>query len=193
MTTLFEFITNPIKVATILHLFGVILGVGSALITDMLFFKFLKDYRISKTESSIMESLSKMVWIALIILVISGVVLYLGKSDVLNSSGKFLTKVVALIVLIINGVLLNVVIQPQMFRIHFKGNMLPTKERRVRRLAFLLGSISMASWVFIFILGGLRNVSVPFWPTLSTYFGILIVGGLVSQYVEGHFWKIYKH
>lgn len=176
-----DFLQDITKVTTAVHLFAVVLGLGSATITDILFFKFLKDYHISRKEADIMNTLSKVIWVALLILVVSGVILFLQKPEILSVSGKFLTKCVALLVLICNGIFLNFFIQPKLVKLHFKGVNLKKEELLSRRVAFALGAISFSSWYFIFILGSLRGVVISFTPLVFTYGVLLILAVLGSQ------------
>ncbi len=171
------------RLFTILHLLGVAIGVGAATITDVFFFKFLKDYKISYDESDILKTLSGMIWIALFLLVVSGVALFLPKADVLIQSGKFLTKMIAVGILVINGFLLNFIVSPKLSQISFvdtDASLLPLRYS-LRNLAFALGAISFSSWYFIFVLGALRGMTFPFQPLLIGYLVFVSLGVVGSQ------------
>ena len=174
---------------TILHLLGVALGVGAATITDILFFGFLRDYKISYEESSVMKMLSNVIWFALGLLVLSGIALFLPKSEVLLVSGKFLTKMFAILVLIINGFVLNIAISPKLMSISFREEYDPHGDRfhYIRKLSFALGAISITSWYFIFILGALRGMIIPFIPLVLGYIGLLILSVIGSQLFDYFF------
>lgn len=60
----------------ILHGLAAGVGVGGVFILDVLFFKFLKDFRISHKEKDTLNTISKMFWLALIILILSGLALF---------------------------------------------------------------------------------------------------------------------
>ena len=188
---LIEFITDEIRLWTILHMLGVVVGLGAATVTDVLFFRFLKDFRISKKEADIMATLSKVIWLALIVLVVSGIALFIPKQDVLLANGKFLTKTIALGVIIINGLMLNFYLQPRLITIHFAGER-PVRERLARKIAFLLGGISVSSWYFVFIIGSLRGVRIPFSEVFLVYLILLFVAVSGSQLYEYRLWKKYK-
>ncbi len=173
----------------IAHLFGVTLGLGGATISDIFFFKFLKDFQISEKEAEVLHTLSQIIWVALIILILSGVALYLPASERLNESSKFLLKMVVVLVLSVNGLFLNLLIGPRLVRLSFRG---PGEDpqgnvRRLRRFAFALGAVSMTSWYTAFILGALRAVPLSFPVLLLGY--LLLVGLAVSmsQVVERSF------
>ncbi len=184
-----------IHAATIIHLLGVVLGVGSATITDILFFKFVKDKHITGREAKLMDTLSKIIWISLIILIVSGFALYFNSMDRLNESGKFLTKTVGLLVLTINGLILGYFIRPKLTKIDFSNNgvsrfgLSHLVNRRMRIWATVCGAISISSWYFIFILGGLRGVTFSAKSGLITY-GIVIAAAIVGSLIfEGGAWQ----
>jgi uncharacterized membrane protein len=170
---------------TILHLAGVAIGVGSATVTDVLFFRFLRDYRISAEESGIMQALSQVIWFALLILVLSGIALFVPSSERLLASGKFLTKMIGIGVLVINGFFLNIIIAPKLAEISFSESNSP-ELGRLRRLAFACGAISITTWYFVFILGALRGITFPFLPTIAVYlafFTFAILGSQLAEYL----------
>jgi hypothetical protein len=47
-----------------MHLLGVVLGLGGATIADLLFFKFLREFEISKKDAEILRLLSRVIVIA---------------------------------------------------------------------------------------------------------------------------------
>ncbi|MDQ5929674.1 MAG: hypothetical protein QG594_1455 [Bacteroidota bacterium] len=184
--------------ATLLHLFGVILGVGSATITDILFFKFVQNKHVNGKEAKLMDILSSIIWVALLILVVSGIMLYIPSIDRLNESGKFLTKAVALLVLIINGICLGYFIRPKLTKIDFSNNNVSRfglshlVNRKMRRWATICGAISISSWYFIFILGGLRGVTFPVIRGLFVYAIVLAIAIIGSFIFEGGAWQKLK-
>lgn len=180
---------------TLLHLFGVILGVGSATITDVLFFKFIKDKHISGNEAKLMDILSKLIWIALLILVISGAVLYIFSIERLNVSGKFLTKLISLLVLVINGLVLGYFVRPKLTKIDFSSNNISRfglshlVNRKMRIWATVCGAISISSWYFIFVLGGLRGVTFAFYKIIILYVLVLAFAIIISLIFENGAWQ----
>ena len=168
----------------IAHLLGVILGVGAATISDILFFRFLKDYVISEEEEGTLTTLSEIVWIAIGILVLSGIGLYVVNVATLSVSGKFMVKMVAVGVLIINGFVLNRIISPALIRMSFIENdpQMSKGMKRLRTFSFVAGAVSITSWYFIFILGALRGKTFDFEGLLTLYTILLVLaiaGGLL--------------
>jgi len=172
----------------LLHGIGAAVGLGSAVVTDMFFFKFLKDGRVSNFEDGVMKMLSRIVWFALGVMVLSGVGLFMPRSEELLHSAKFLVKMIAIAVLILNGVALNLIISPRLMQIDFSKDihLLPPTSRRLRELAFALGAISITTWFTVFILGSMRTVVLPFSDLLLLYVGIVFIAICMSQVTVGH-------
>jgi uncharacterized membrane protein len=169
-----------------LHLLGFALGVGGATVVDVLFFKFLNDFTISKEENGVLQILSQVIWVGLLVLVISGIGLYLPNAAVLNETPKFLLKTIVVMVIIVNGAFLNLYVSPKLIDISWKaGVALPLKSIfRFRKLSFALGAISFVSWYSAFILGFLKNVPFSLPELLMLYVGILLLAIVGSQIME---------
>jgi uncharacterized membrane protein len=165
------------------HAFAAAIGVGAATITDIFFFRYLKDYKISEPEHKTMETLSAVIWVALGVLVLTGIGLFIPQSERLLESSKFLTKAVAVGVLIINGIMLNLAISPRMMEITFGDNFSHQKGELhfMRKLSFALGAISITSWYVIFILGSLKSIPVSIGTGISLYILLICVAVIGSQ------------
>lgn len=170
----------------IMHALSGAIGVGTATVTDVFFFKFLKDYRISEEESENLKTLSQVIWFALGSLVLTGLCLYLPEASTLNESPKFLIKQIIVFVLITNGVFLNLLVQPKLVHISFgePHNHKKGELHHLRKLAFALGAVSLTSWYTTFILGSLRNVTLSFSELAVIYLSLLLVGIIGSQIFE---------
>ncbi len=177
-----ELIASHRTLWIIIHSFGFILGVGGATITDVFFFKFMKNHQIAVDEKSTMDTLSGVILAGLAVAVLSGFMLFLPEQARLAVSAKFLVKVVVVGVVIINGIALNLLVAPRMHRLSFEGT---KPARSFRRLAFALGGISIVSWYTAFILGSLRHLGeYSFVHGLIGYAAILIAVVVGSQIFE---------
>ena len=165
----------------IVHNIGFILGLGSATITDIFFFRFLKDGTISQEEKETMDTLTNVIWVGLAVLIVSGLALYLPEQSRLDISSKFLLKVVVVGAIVLNGVLLNMFVGPHMRRLSFEGTI---PARRFRRLAFALGGISFTSWYLAFFLGSLRKINIDFKTAVIVYVALLVLVIIGSQIAE---------
>lgn len=160
-----------------LHLLSASIGVGSAVISDILFFKFLKDFQISVFEAGMIKFLSQMIWLALGIIIMTGLGLYLPHSEHLKENPAFAMKMTILAIIVINGAFLNLLVLPRLIKASFsnnppEGHLTYSYEKSdlpvMGRLPFILGPISLISWISVFFLGmflskavklGLANLS----------------------------------
>ena len=168
------------------HLAGVVIGFGGAIIADMFFMKFLKDFRISADESAFLKTLSQIIWFGLGVIFIGGLFLFLSDVDTYAHSAKFLAKMVVVAVIIVNGFFLNTFVSQNLTKIPFEGEIsdLDEKTKETRKLAFALGAISATSWWTAFILGMMRASPAPFITILAVYFCALLGVVITSQIVE---------
>jgi hypothetical protein len=160
------------------------LGLGGATISDVMFFKFLKDLKISESESQVLGTLSQVIWFGLAVAIITGIGLFLPGTERLLGSAKFLVKMIVVGVITINGAVLNLLIAPNLVKIsfgaphdHHTGEL-----RHIRRLSFALGAVSIISWYTAFILGLLRRSPADF-VTLFGIYLVLLVGGVVTSQI----------
>jgi len=169
-----------------LHLLGIAFGLGGATISDVMFFKFLKDLRISTAEKEVLATLSQVIWFGLAVLVLSGLGLYLPESVELNQSAKFLVKMIVVWVIIINGAFLNLLIAPNLVKISFglSHAHMPGELHRIRKLSFAMGAVSLVSWYSAFVLGLLRTSPASFGVILGAYVVLILLGVAISQLVE---------
>jgi hypothetical protein len=164
----------------IVHALGFVLGLGGATITDVFFFRFLKDHRISEEEKGTLDALSRVVWVGLAVLLVSGLMLYLPEQARLAASPKFLLKVVVVAVVLLNGIALNLSVAPRLRLLSFERT---PPARTFRRLAFALGGISIASWYTAFLLGSLRHLGPATFAHGLLGFGVLLAGTVVVTQV----------
>ena len=194
MESLILFLAEYSRYIVLVHAAAAAVGLGAATVTDVFFFRFLKDFRISESEAEILSTISRIIWAALATIVVSGVALYIPQADDLNHSPRFLVKMIAVAVLIINGILLNILIAPQLEKISFRssaGEISSTTEGLlyIRKLAFALGAISAASWYSAFILGSFRSLEAGFSALLAAYGTVLGIAVIGSQIMERWFSK----
>lgn len=170
----------------LIHAVGAAIGVGAVTITDVFFMRFLKDYRINHDEAATLHVLSNVIWVALGILIVSGIGLFVVNSAVLMITPKFLVKVLIVGVLVVNGVFLNLIIHPRLVDISFGERTVkaPGELHYLRKLAFAFGAVSIVSWYTVFILGSLRTVSLSFAAIFGIYLGLIILAVAGSQYFD---------
>lgn len=170
------------------HVFFMAIGLGGATITDFLFFRFLRDGQISEMEAKVMNMLSQVIWLALALIVITGLALYLPQFQALHDSAKFVAKMTIIFVLILNGIALNVWAGPKLHEIFGSSfNILDKKLRLKRKIAFALGAISMVSWYSAFFLGAVRGLKVSYEQLILTYLVLILFAVVGSQIFESLF------
>ena len=178
-------------VILILHLIAAAIGLGTATITDVFFFKFLKDFKISELEASVLNALSQVIWFALALIILTGIGLYLPASERLLDSSKFLVKMIVVAIIVVNGAFLNLLISPKLVHISFGGSHehQSGELHKLRKLAFALGAISSTSWYSAFILGAIRQPPLSFSQLLGVYLALVAVAVIGSQIMERVFAK----
>ncbi|MDP2638394.1 MAG: vitamin K epoxide reductase family protein [Candidatus Levybacteria bacterium] len=180
------FIQNYTMFIVGIHLFGVILGFGGALVTDIFFVKFLKDLKIVKEELNTLKTFSQIIWVGLGIILVSGSLLFLSNPERYLNSAKFPVKMIAVGVIIFNGFILNSVVTPKLSSIPF-GKLLTSEDRKMRsmrRAVFALGAVSTTSWWTAFVLGVMNRSPAPFYVILGIYLLLLLGAVVVSQILE---------
>ena len=174
-----EFITVK-TIYLIAHIFGVILGAGGAFASDAIFFKTVKDGVIEATELGFMKLMSKLVWGGVVILIISGVLLFFTDPAGYLASSKFLVKVTIVAVIVINGIIFHFIHLPHISNhVGLKINESPTF---LKKSTFLMasGAVSMVSWISTVILGMLRKMPYSYFEILSLYLFLVIFAIIIS-------------
>ncbi len=168
------------------HILGVCIGLGGATIADVLFFRFLKDFRISEKEADVMRSLSHIILGALIVILLSGAALYLSDTEKYNASPAFLAKMTIVVVLTVNGFFLHEYISPKLVHLSFTKHYRSEPRLRVlRHIAFALGAVSASSWYSAFFIAMLKSLMLhaTFFHILATYLFIVTCAVATSQII----------
>lgn len=160
---------------TIGHLFGVALGAGGAYLSDVMFFSSAKDDKITYTEFRFLTIGSKMVWVGLITLFLSGLGLFLLDMETYLDSSKFLAKVTIVFIIFLNGLVFHFSHLERIKR--HKGEHLPSSDEFMRKRPILLASgvASFISWTSALILGAIPSLSYSYGLIMGAYFLVLLV------------------
>lgn len=164
----------------IVHLIGISFGAGGAFISDLMFFKAIRDGRITKSELGFLNLGSLAVAFGLTLLVFSGLWMFSLDPERYSESTKFLAKMTVVGVLIANGVLLHNVQIPYLKamahqRISTRKGFTP-----VRFLFLFSGVVSLVSWVTALVLGAFRAVPWSYASIITLYCAVLAVGFIVG-------------
>ncbi|PIR41448.1 MAG: hypothetical protein COV31_01065 [Candidatus Yanofskybacteria bacterium CG10_big_fil_rev_8_21_14_0_10_46_23] len=156
----------------ILHIIGLAIGAGGAFLSDGIFFQSAKDRSFSKTEVGFLKLGSRFIWVGLLILTISGLLLFYMNPDRYLASDKFLAKMTIVAVIALNGLIFQ--------RVHIKN----IEKNKVSVSLFISGGISAVSWLSAIILGSLRSVSYDYWTIIGFYLIVLIISVLVGLWIK---------
>jgi uncharacterized membrane protein len=169
----------------IIHVFGAVIGAGGAYLSDAIFISSTRDKTINKTEFRFMKLGSIFVWSGLILLIISGILLFLTDPVGYINSSKFLIKMFIVLAIFINGLFFHIIHFPRIYR-HVSHHY-PSSDEFMRKKKYLLisGVISITSWTFALILGLLP--SIPF--TFLQAFVIYVIFELVTIFIAVRFFK----
>ncbi len=166
---------------TIVHVLGVVIGMGAALISDFLFSFYAHNKKLSHFETRTLRVLSNTVIFGLCIIIVSGVGIFLLDIDKYMNSTKFLAKMTILLVLIINGFILHSYISKSMIK---KGFLSLHKYTNIRKLAFACGATSIVSWCSLMSLGVIDSITFSYTTLITIYISILVFSILISLIVE---------
>ena len=173
------------RVLLIVHLFGLALGAGAAFFSDFLFSKIMKDKKVDKTEFGILELTSKVVWIGLAVLVVSGVAIFIGASDRLAESTKFQAKVTIVFILFVNGLVFHFKQIPELKKLI--GKDLSKNKNFMRKNAnnfFIGGAISGVSWAAALVLGTLKPIDLSYLQIILIYAGVMLLAAGASLQIK---------
>jgi hypothetical protein len=184
MNDIISFFEQYKTVSIILHVLSVVLGMGAALVSDILFSSYIVDKKINPTENRTLSLLSRVIWISLSLIVLTGIAIFFSNPDKYLHSAKFITKMSIVGVLIINGILFMKVTHQGLKKLNFTDTNINHKLVRVRKLSFAFGAVSMTSWLSAFVLGSLSVVPLSLPVLLGAYVAVLIVAIGASQILE---------
>ena len=176
-----EFFESTKVHTTVVHVISVIFGMGSALVSDILFTFFSKDKKLNNTEINTLSILSKIVLASLFFIIISGLAIFVTDIDKYLNSAKFMSKMAIMAILLINGYILNNYIWNNLIK---KDFFISNRLRSVRRLAFIAGSISVVSWVFVCILGIINQLDYNFYQIIFAYLIVILFASIASIFIE---------
>jgi hypothetical protein len=176
-----EVLVNIKPIILIIHALAGGIGIGATVITDALFFQFLRDFKISKIESQTFKTISLVLWAALITLIITGALLYGSDVATYSASSKFLIKMTTVIVITLNGIVLNLFLTPRMKQLSFHTPHAHRRHILTKRVGFAAGSVSIISWFSAFLLGSVSSIPLTYIQSLGIYTLLIIAGISASQ------------
>jgi hypothetical protein len=171
---------------TIFHVAAVVVGMGAAINTDILFTFFGINKKLSRTEIGTIRFLSHVVTVALGAILLTGLLLFLSNPAGYLASAKFLTKMSIVVLLCVNGFLLH---QYVFKHISDKNFLTAKREYNIRRVAFALGAVSFVSWFSAMSLGVLDKITISYPAAFSIYAILILCAVVVSQLIVSRFFR----
>lgn len=147
--------------------------------TDFLFFRSMKDGRVSEDESNLIKASSTIVWVGISILVITGLsMLWMSDFAMMASSG-FQAKLTLVAILIINGAVFHFYHLP-FITDDFQVKKLSVEDYRRTLWLSLSGAVSVVTWLGVIVLGYMRDVSLAYGEIVLMYLAAIVVAGIIA-------------
>lgn len=175
------------------HLVGIALGVGGATISDVLFFRAIKDAHIDASELGMLSTVSKVVWVGLVIAIATGIgflveYLVVPEKNFLFYDPKIWAKLTIVGVIFANGLVFHYKVFPILKAL---GGRSITSKQFTRRLPLFAttGAISIISWYTALLMGAWRGLSfsLSYYVMVGIYALILLVGIAFANFIAARY------
>jgi len=170
---------------------GFAIGLGATTVSHVSFFRFLKDYKITKKEKSALYHQAQIVWLGILMITLGGVGLLITNFAQTISSPTAILQLIVILVLIISETIITLFISPKMSVLAPKKGEFRKTLDEYRKKAFAFSSISLVSWYLSFILNYIPGLSLTLNEHLLLYLGIIFVALMSSQIIEQQ--VLYRH
>ncbi len=148
------------------HVLGTILGVGAATLAEIFYLKALRDGEIDPTENSFLKITYRVLRVGLVILIFSGIGIFLlGRITGHESSffePRFLAKMTMFAAIVINPIL-------------FQSRLLKS---------WVATAISLVSWYGAFIVGMWRNLDASYFEIMSVYVAAIVITAFALEIIR---------
>lgn len=184
---------QPKTIIKVFHLAGLALGLGGAVLLDMLAIRFLIKQKISAEFYEIFKHSSQVVFWGLCLLWLSGIayLIYYYLADYHSLfNQKVWAKLFIVVILSVNGWWIHRRILPLM-QGSINGYLFKTLSVNQRRVLLCSSVISILSWGIPLLLGACKelNFCISAFTILFIYFSLLIVGLITAcalpKYIHG--------
>lgn len=168
---------------TTLHVIGAAIGLGGATMSDLLFFRAIKDRLISTDQFHLLQSAATCVSGGLVLVVVTGLPLLLMNPEML-AQPRVQAKLTAVLVLIVNGFILHFALLRFLER-HVDRHLEPEDLERRHWLFAGSGATSIVSWYTPLVLAtvGYYYVRLPYIELLGLYIAAILAGTLVAYLI----------
>ena len=182
---------QPKTLIKVFHLAGLALGLGGAILLDMLAIRFLIKQRISKEFYEIFKHSSQVVFWGLCVLWLSGIayLIYYCLADHHSlSNQKVWAKLFIVVILSVNGWWIHHRILP-LIQNNINGYLFKALSLKQRRILLCSSVISILSWGIPLLLGACKelNFCISAFTILFIYFSLLILGLIIACSLPKYF------
>jgi hypothetical protein len=179
-------ILDPVfhSVFVILHIIGVMIGVGSVTVTDYFHLLGLGSKKRERKLIFVYPFLSRLIIWAIYLTIISGAILVWNKPELL-SSGLFRLKMGLFGVILINGYVLHKHVFPNVVKcvLNKKGKC----PNHVLWISSISGTISIVTWYSVLVLALTKEFAYKISEFLFFYFLILIFVFFITYFIESNY------
>jgi len=171
----------------VMHIIGTALGAGGATISDLSFFRSVRDGKVDRSELDLLKTISTAIWAGFGILVFSGFgffLLYRIQSPELGLiyNPKLFAKLTIVLVIFFNGLIMHAKVFPLLGS--FVGRPLFNSDFAKRAtIAFTTGAISIISWYSALILGAWRGLDWSYGTIMGIYIALVAAGIIFANIV----------
>ena len=172
--------------ALVIHLIGFALGLGGATVSDIMFFKMLRNGKFTRNDLSTLHTLSKVIWAGLGLLIVSGLsiftLIYFDQGSLpMLMSPRWQAKLTLVAVVLVNGLVFKYSIVPILLRNADQPISLQTLGSQIWRLA-ISGAVSIVSWYSILVISTLpREFRPPYLYFMGVWLALVILGTITGR------------
>ena len=131
-------------------------------------------------EMRFLELSSRVVWIGLLILFLSGLGLFSTNPEKYLASSKFLAKITIVSIIFLNGLVFHFFHLPRIKRHVGEYFQFSDEFMRYRPTLLISGAISFISWTSALILGALPYVAYSYSTIMYVYLGLVTLAAIGS-------------
>ena len=130
-----------------IHLIAMAFGLGGATVAMILSRMAEKNPELAPIIMKVIQSVSKLIWLGLILLILSGFAFSFVGSSSSSSPQIFNLKMITVAILLINGLLMNFVLNPRFQELVPRGGEKPSPEfLKVKKYLKISGLLSFVFW-----------------------------------------------
>ncbi len=134
-----------------IHVLGLAWGIGGATINTILIMKAEKDPQIAPVVMGLVPSIVKLIWVAIILLILSGIGLAIEGADWLDTT-IMLVKHALVAVLVVIGLVMMFVMMPKMQKLAPKGGPPSAEFLAAKKTTQALGMLNLVLWYAILVM-----------------------------------------